>query len=451
MSGLESIIATGSDVLAGPLDFQVGQDQASYIVNREQQSFFSSQNIVNPTSVRTLKFQIGSNGFLDLSTLVFAFDLHETGGTNSLQPLTCEAHHLFRRMIIRISGTMVENKELFSREEEFARRLLPAEKRKDLANMYLGVYSDGGNGDDLVANRLPANGQKKVLFRPLTSAILNMSKYLPALLLSTGMTIELELADAIDAMAQSQTLAGQALTHSQAYELLNCRVLCDQVTLTSELTDQYTSLLLSGKSLYIDLPSLSDNTVQFFPGNEGKFSIVSSRQYSRLNTLIVTFCQAVATNGLVQKDVNNFYLPASAEDTIASNLVINGSRMPAFDNSGIRQHWNRFLRAVGAYGGIGTSTSISFKGFGGQSMTDPVPGNPGAATTNIARSFAVIFDLEKMSMHSSTGEPMSSGSGLTINVEHLGAAAGEYATKAYITAHHSGVLEIRDSGCAIYT
>ena len=28
---------------------------------------------------------------------------------------------------------------------------------------------------------------------------------------------------------------------------------------------------------------------------------------------------------------------------------------------------------------------------------------------------------------------------------------GEYITKAFINAHHSGVLEIRDSGCAIYT
>ena len=118
MSGLESIIATGSDVLAGPLDFQLGQDQASYIVSREQQTFFSSQNLVNPTSVRTLKFQIGGNGFLDLSTLVFAFTLRETSGSHSLQPLTTEAHHLFRRMIVRISGTMVENKELFSREEK---------------------------------------------------------------------------------------------------------------------------------------------------------------------------------------------------------------------------------------------------------------------------------------------------------------------------------------------
>ena len=89
--------------------------------------------------MRTLKFQLGGNGFLDLSTLVFAFTLRETGGVSTLQPLTSEAHCLFRRMIIRISGTMVENKELFSREEEFARRLLPAEKRKDLAGMFLGV------------------------------------------------------------------------------------------------------------------------------------------------------------------------------------------------------------------------------------------------------------------------------------------------------------------------
>ena len=250
MSGLESIIATGSDVLAGPLDFQIGNDQASYIVSRESQTFFANQNVVTPTSVRTLKFQLGGNGFLDLSTLVFAFTLHETGNTHTLQPLTCEAHNFFRRAIFRISGTQVENKEFFAREEEFARRLLPAEKRKDLAGMFLGVYSDGGNGHDMVCNRLAAGASKKVLFRPLTSAILNMNKYLPALLLSTGLTIELELADAIEAVAQSQTLAGQTITHSQLYELSDCRCLCDQVQLTSELTDQYTSLLLTGKSLY---------------------------------------------------------------------------------------------------------------------------------------------------------------------------------------------------------
>ena len=436
MSGLESIIATGSDVLAGPLDFQIGQDQASYIVSRSSDSFFSSQNIVNPVSVKTLKFQLGGNGFLDLSTCMFAFTLKNLSGTHALLPLTCEGHCLFRRMIIRIGGTLVENQELFSRNEEFARRLLPAEKRKDLSNMFLGVASDGGNGHDLVSNTIPANGSKKVLFRPLTSAVLSMSKYLPALLLNQGMTIELELDDAANSMAQSNG----GTTYSQTFQLEDCRCLTDSIVLTSELQDQYTSLLLSGKSLCIDLPTLSDNTLQYVPGNEGKFSINSSRQYSRLNTLIITFCQNSVAGGLVEKDVNNFYLPASSEDIIESNLVINGVRSPAFNNTGVRQHWNRMLRGVGAYASVGTSTSISATGFGLQA---------GAAT--VARSFSVLFDLEKMSMHSQTGEPMTSGGGLTVNIEGLGVTSGEYATKVYITAHHSGVLEIRDSGCAIYS
>jgi hypothetical protein len=246
--------------------------------------------------------------------------------------------------------------------------------------MFLGVASDGGNGHDLVSNTIPANGSKKVLFRPLTSAVLSMSKFLPALLLNQGMTIELELDDAANSMAQSNGVT----TYSQTFQLEDCRCLTDSIVLTSELQDQYTSLLLSGKSLYIDLPTLSDNTLQYVPGNHSKFSINSSRQYSRLNTLIITFCQDSVAGGLVEKDVNNFYLPASSEDIIESNLVINGVRSPAFNNTGVRQHWNRMLRGVGAYASVGTSTSISATGFGLQA---------GAAT--VARSFSVLFDLEK--------------------------------------------------------
>ena len=85
-------------------------------------------------------------------------------------------------------------------------------------------------------------------------------------------------------------------------------------------------------------------------------------------------------------------------------------------------------------------------------MSDPASaGQQGAATTEIARSFAVLFDEEKMSQHSHTGEPMETGSGFTVNVEGCGRAIGEYATKAFITVHHNGCLELRDSGCAVYT
>ena len=452
MSGLSTILATGSDVLAAPLDYSLG-DQASYIAKRENQTFFSAQNLAKPTSVRTLKFSVGGNAFHDLSTLVFSFQIRNDDPVKSLLPATIECHHLFRRMIVRIAGTQIENKEFFAREEEFARRLLPAEKRKDLAGMYLGVYSDGGNGHDMVPNRLPAGKQKHVLFRPLTSSVLNMSKYLPSCLIGNGMTIELELADYADSIvARSASIGGQAVAHSEAYTLLDARVLVDEVVLTSELPNQYSTLLFAGKSVYIEIPNLSDNTVQYFPANQGKFSIVSNRQYAMVNTIIITFVGGPEGSKSEEKDICNFYLPASSEDTIATNLVINGVRKPNFDNIGVRQHWNRFLRAVGAYAGVGTSTSISAQGFGIQGMTDPTShGGIGALKTEIARSFAVIFDEEKMSQHSHTGEKMETGAGFTINVEGFGAADAEYPTKAFLTVLHNGCLELRDSGCAVYT
>ena len=132
-------------------------------------------------------------------------------------------------------------------------------KRKDLSMMFLGVASDGGNGHDMVSNTIQAGGSKKVLLRPLTSAVLSMSKYLPALLINQGMTVELELDSSDMSMAQSNG----GTIFSQTFQLEDCRCLCDSIVLTSELTDQYTSLLLSSKSIYIDLPTMSDNTVQY--------------------------------------------------------------------------------------------------------------------------------------------------------------------------------------------
>ena len=58
------------------------------------------------------------------------------------------------------------------------------------------------------------------------------------------------------------------------------------------------------------------------------------------NTIIITFAgTTTSVNSLTEKDAKNFYLPASAEDTIASIWVIDGVRAPNFDNVGVWQHW----------------------------------------------------------------------------------------------------------------
>ena len=140
---MESIIAQNEDVLVTPIDFSLGPS-AQYLVSREQQTFFSSQNLVSPSSVRVAKYQLGSNSFLDLSSLYFAFDLTNNHGSAALTPLTAEAHCLFKRLIVRCGGTLVESLELHNVSEEFVRRLLPLEKRLNLAGFFLGANAATG-------------------------------------------------------------------------------------------------------------------------------------------------------------------------------------------------------------------------------------------------------------------------------------------------------------------
>ena len=424
---MESIIAQNEDVLVAPLDFSIGGNAASYIVSREQATYFSSQNLVSPNGVKIAKYQLGGNGFLDLSSLYFTFLLTNKSSNVALTPLTAEAHCLFKRLIVRVAGTLVESIELFNVSEEYVRRLLPLEKRMNLAGMFLGANTaTGDHGYDLESTALPADTSKKCMFRPMTSAILNIKKYFPALLLGAqGLTFELELAP-----------ADEACSGSQDYELSDLRIMLDTVQLTSELTDQYTSLLLSGKSIFMNL-DMHENAQHYLPGNSAKFNISSARQYSRLNTLICLLQQAPAA-GAATKQVHNFYLPSSAKESIETNLVINGERMPLFNNRGISEHWVRFLKGTGVMPNIGTSTSISFAGFGGAS--------------SVGRAFSIVFDLEKMASHAEhTGKPIDSGGIVTLHVEGVGTQSSEYVDRVILQHHYSGMLEIRDSGCTLYT
>ena len=49
--------------------------------------------------------------------------------------------------------------------------------------MFLGADPvTGGHGYDLLSRSLPKEESKRIMFRPMSSAVLNMKKYFPALL-----------------------------------------------------------------------------------------------------------------------------------------------------------------------------------------------------------------------------------------------------------------------------
>ncbi len=278
---MESIVASGSDFLVGPLSFDVLQDQASYVTGRRNSQIFASVPECGPASVKSVKFNVADpNGFIDLSTLCFSWTVQEKGGAAALQPLTAIPHNYWSRMIIRCSSALVEDIGNLGRTEEMFSRFMSQAKRENAAVMGHGVTGATAAGDDHKARPLIANAEKKVVWRPLTSGLLNCGKWLPAMLLGAGgLTIELEVAPAADAVRCHAN-------DSQNYVLKDLICHVDSCTLTSELTEQYSSMLLSGRSIMIPYSTL-DCSLQYLTALTGSHDINLAKQWTRLDTILL--------------------------------------------------------------------------------------------------------------------------------------------------------------------
>ena len=87
---MESIANSSEDVLIDSLSYKLG-NSASYITDRKSVTFWpSGSNIYTPTSgSKVIKFELNSDGWLDPSTVVVNFDLHnkDTVSTTFVRPL----------------------------------------------------------------------------------------------------------------------------------------------------------------------------------------------------------------------------------------------------------------------------------------------------------------------------------------------------------------------------
>ena len=123
---MESILASTEDHLLSNLSFKIPQNGASYVQDKQQATFFpSGSSQFNPTTgQRILRFALASDGYMDLSSLAFSLDLTNTGA-NAMSPLVAGTHSLFTRVRLTISGTELENIEMYNIFPELFNRLLP--------------------------------------------------------------------------------------------------------------------------------------------------------------------------------------------------------------------------------------------------------------------------------------------------------------------------------------
>ena len=155
------------------LSYDLSGDEASYVVSRRQSQINSNVPTAGPNDVRQVTFNIADpSGFLDLSSLCFQWTVTNTHATAAMQPLSAVPHCCWSRKILSISSAIAEDIQYLSRTEEMLNRFLPFEKRRAAAAMGFGLHSGTENGSDHLARTVAANGEQKVIWRPLSSGFL---------------------------------------------------------------------------------------------------------------------------------------------------------------------------------------------------------------------------------------------------------------------------------------
>ena len=436
---MESILSGGQDFLLPGLSYDLSGDQASYVVSRRQSQINSNVPTAGPNDVRQVTFNIADpSGFLDLSSLCFQWTVTNTHATAAMQPLSAVPHCCWSRMIISISSAIAEDIQYLPRLEEMLNRFLPLEKRRAASAMGFGLASGTENGADHLARTVAANGgEQKVVWRPLSSGILNCGTLFPGMLLgASGLKITLEVPAASEI---ARNHANDSQTFS--YKDLVCHV--DSLQLEESISSQYANMLLSGRSIMIPYQTW-DNTLQHLTVQSGSQTCNVAKNFTRLATVFASLAQeepVVTANlaGVQGKLQNQFYLGDQAAGDVESFITINNKRMPDFNTIGTQMHMKRLLSAMGTYSSVAHGSNINDVAYG-------------CVKGTAAKSWVAGFDLEKAAHHgaSSSGESLATGGILSVNLLKVGSAAAS-PSRAYINCLYDCVAELKDTGCFVYS
>ena len=235
------------------LDYKLKTSNTSYVTARHDAQYFpSSLSSFSPTTSRVCRIPLTSGAsFIDPESIKIAFRVRNTDGTNPLAPATPNPACFVQRVQvccddINYYGRTVAVHDLLKGSREYNRN--KAMEGFDEVN------------DPRIARAVHQGGYADVLLRPTMVGILCCGKMLPPQL---NLVIEIEFADATTALWSENAgahLAGATLNTD--FETQNVRVLASQVVLDSALVESFNRVLLSGRSLSVQVPHGAHAAVQ---------------------------------------------------------------------------------------------------------------------------------------------------------------------------------------------
>jgi hypothetical protein len=347
---------------------------------------------------------------------------------------------MFQRLrVYAAGGTLVEDIPYYARTVNMLENLTSALKnRNDAAEGFKLNLGDAENifgpSSDTPAT-IGANEARKVLM-PVHSGLLNQAKFLPLGYMG-ALVIELDLvADPLEAFARTD------LAHTVEWQIEDCYMLADTITLDNELQNQYSQAILSGKQLPLHFSSYH-TIMQGNPSLSDSMTMLAARGFTKLKSLFLTFW-APAIPGAGANSVakyqraisfqhpNDSYTLVPSRDNLQYFFQIGSKRYPESQVTSLAESFYRLRQAVGRHWG---DSSISI--------------HPGQYQ---ARHFIIGQDLELMATSPGaddvafTGATTTNGQIIQAEIKGLAPTGGKTPAEAYLTFHHDVILNLTSSG-----
>jgi len=420
-----AIAAGQNDSLISQLSFQLPAVATYAKERRLVQVFPQGANTFAPNGAQTLTFNVTSQeGWLDPSSLRLHFKIRNTaaaGANNGLMPKS-GCHCFYSQLRILIGGTEVERIEPYSLLHELFRVALNTPASQVEQGVEDGRAYNAAQYPPVQVEAIAAQSFRSVTLTPL-AGLLQCGKYLP-LRLMNSMILEFTLARMEDALAPRVDP-----NTSELFELAQCELQFSTVRLDSALEAGFSSMMLSGRALQLNLRTLMSQQA-IIPVGAREFQATVTRALSRIAAVFVTFQGRLAANSSLLR----FHNPSTIENgerTLEWSMQIGSKQWPEMTTcKSIAATMSLLKQALGIYDQNVASTSITRDNFLDTRFCIGVP------TSTIPGQ---VF----------SGISTRSGDLLSVLVKNLTGVVGDEAQKLHCTMIAEVILELKESGTVL--
>ena len=418
-----AIAAHGNDSLIDQLSFQL-PEQSTYARERRLVSIQpTGANNFSPQGNTVATFSLTSqDSWLDPSSLRLQFRIRNTAAVEADTGLIPAGgcHCFWSQLRILVGGTEIERLEPYNMLHELFRVALASP-----ASQVEQAVEDGREYNAAayppVAPARIAPGTYRTVCLTLCCGTLSCGKYLPLRLLNS-FQIELTCARPDEALAP----AG-GTNYSRQYELSGCKLFYSIVRLDSALEQGFSSLLLQGRALQLNLKTvMTQNSIS--PAGATEHQATVSRALSRIAAVFVSFQGRDAANSSILRFHNPSAVLPGGERTLEWMLQVGSKTWPESQTCESTSASMSLLRqALGIYDQTVVSTSIT-------------PAN------YFANRYILGVPTSTIPNQSFSGTSTRSGDLLSVILKGLSGVANEQAQKVYVSIVAEVILEIKESG-----